>query len=147
MPYVKLIYQIVYCTKYRKHTLIKPGRDVLFNYMRSVLESKKCHVFEINGVGDHLHIVTHIHPTVAIASLVKDLKLASTDFIKREKLFPDFFGWQPGYAAFTYSIESLGHLIAYVKNQEAHHGLISSKEELVKLLSEHEVEYEEKWLE
>lgn len=147
MPYVQLIYQIVYATKYRRHTLIKPGRKELFEFMRLFLIGKGCHVYIINGVGDHLHIITHIHPTLAIATLVKDLKLASTDHIKKEKLFPNFRGWQTGYSAFTYSVEARFHLITYVRNQEAHHGLLTSKEELIKLLSENEVEYDEKFLE
>jgi REP element-mobilizing transposase RayT len=46
---------------------------------------------------DHLHILTHIHPTIALATLVKDIKLASIDFIKNEEIFPDFEGWQDGY--------------------------------------------------
>jgi len=29
-----------------------------------------------------LHIITHLHPTVAVAPLVKDIKLASSGFIK-----------------------------------------------------------------
>ena len=147
MPYVQLIYQIVYATKYRRHTMIKPGRKALFEFMKALMINKGCYVYAINGVGDHLHIVAHIHPSVAIASLVKDLKLASTDYIKKEKLFPDFRGWQPGYGAFTYSVEAKSNLIAYVKNQEAHHGVISSKDEFIKLLSDHEIEYDEKFLE
>jgi putative transposase len=147
MPYLQIIYQIVYATKYRHHTLVGKNRKKLFDYMISILQNKGCHVYQVNGVTDHLHIVTHLHPSVALASLVKDLKLASTDFIKREKLFPAFAGWQSGYAAFTYSIDSKFNLIEYVKNQESHHGIITSKEELGKLLSEHEIEYDEKYLE
>lgn len=147
MPYTQLIYQIVYTTKYRQYTLIQPGRSQLFEFMKSFLIGKGCYVHEINGVEDHLHIVTHIHPSLALASLVKDLKLASTDFIKKNKLFPAFKGWGRGYGAFTYSIDSKAHLIAYVKNQETHHRIVNSKEELIKMLSDHEIEYDEKYLE
>jgi putative transposase len=89
----------------------------------------------------------HLHPTVALSSLIKDLKLASTDFIKKNKLFPKFNGWQVGYAAFTYSVDAKHNLITYVKNQEAHHRLTTSLEELTKLLSEHQVEYNTQYLE
>jgi putative transposase len=87
MPYVQSIHQLVYATKYRQHTMVKPGRTKLFDFMRSFLIGKGCYVHEINGVEDHLHIILEIHPTLALASLVQSLKLASTDFIKKNKLF------------------------------------------------------------
>jgi putative transposase len=67
--------------------------------MSGILENKKCHLYQINGVEDHIHILTHLHPSVALADLVKDIKLASTKFIKEKGLFPQFSGWQDGYGA------------------------------------------------
>jgi hypothetical protein len=58
-------------------------------------------LYRINGVEDHLHILTHIHPTVALSSLIKDIKLASNTWIKQENLFPAFKGWQEGYGGST----------------------------------------------
>ncbi|HET6226886.1 MAG TPA: transposase [Bacteroidia bacterium] len=147
MPYIQSIYQLVYATKYRQHTMVKPGRTKLFEFMRAFLVNRKCYVHQINGVEDHLHIIMHLHPTIALASLIKDLKLASTAFIKQNNLFPDFNGWQDSYAAFTYSVDSRFNLIRYVRNQEAHHRLTTSLEELTKLLSENEIEHDKQYLE
>lgn len=145
--YTQILYQIVFSTKSRKPTLLKENRTELFKYIWGILKNKKCHLYRINGVEDHLHIVTHIHPTVALASLVKDIKLAASAHIKENNLFPDFRGWQEGYAAFTYSIDAKDNLIEYVKNQEAHHKTKTFKEELIALLLEHGIEFEEKYLE
>lgn len=145
--YTQILYQIVFSTKSRKPTLFKENRTELFKYIWGILKNKKCHLYRINGVEDHLHIVTHIHPTVALASLVKDIKLAASAHIKENNLFPDFRGWQEGYAAFTYSIDAKDNLIEYVKNQEAHHKTKTFKEELIALLLEHGIEFEEKYLE
>ena len=41
----------------------------------------------MNGVEDHIHIVTHLHPATALADLVKDVKIASAGFIKTNRLF------------------------------------------------------------
>jgi REP element-mobilizing transposase RayT len=103
-------------------------------------------LYRIGGVADHLHIVTHIHPTVAPASLVKDIKLASSDFIKSNDLFPLFKGWQEGYGAFTYSFNAKDSLIEYVKGQEKHHHTKSFREEFIELLEEHGVTFDEKYL-
>jgi putative transposase len=145
--YTQILYQIVFSTKYRKPTLIKESRSELFKYIWGILKNKKCHLYRINGVEDHIHIVTHVHPMVAPALLVKDIKLASSDYIKEKELFPDFGGWQDGYAAFTYSFSAKDNLIKYVKNQEEHHRIKTFKEELIALLEEHGVEFDEKYLE
>jgi putative transposase len=146
--YTQILYQIVFSTKNRERTRqTKEKRTELFRYMWGVLNKKKCHLYRLNGVEDHLHIVTHLHPTVALASLIKDLKLASSGHIKKTGLFPYFGGWQEGYGAFTYSIKEKDALIEYVKNQEEHHKTLSYIDELKALLAEHAIEYDEKYLE
>ena len=145
--YTQILYQIVFSTKRRERTLDKEKRQELFQYIWGILKNKKCHLYRLNGVEDHLHIVTHLHPAVALADLVKDIKVASSAYIKAQHLFEHFDGWQDGYAACTYSIEAKDNLIEYVKNQEAHHQTKTFREELVELLKEHGVEFDEKYLE
>jgi REP element-mobilizing transposase RayT len=144
--YTQILYQIVFSTKYRERTLDKSDRQALFQFIWGVLKNKRCHLYRINGVEDHLHIVTHLHPSVSLASLVKDIKLASSAYIKETGLFPHFRGWQDGYGAFTYSIESKHNLIEYVKRQEEHHKKESPREELIRLLKEQQVDFEEQYL-
>jgi len=145
--YTQILYQFVFSTKSRTRTLSKENREKLFRYIWGLLQNPKCHLYQINGVEDHIHIVTHVHPTISVSSLIKDIKLASTKFIKQENLFPHFTGWQDGYAAFTYSIGDKDRLIEYAKNQEEHHKRKSFKEELIELLQEHQITFEEKYLE
>ena len=144
--YTQILYQIVFSTKYREHTLEKENRPALFKYVWGVLNKSNCHLYRINGVEDHLHIVTHIHPSIALADLVKNIKVASSGFIKDNGIFPNFFGWQDGYGAFTYSIKEKSRLIEYVKNQEAHHKRISFRDEYIELLREHEIAFDERYL-
>jgi putative transposase len=144
--YTQIIYQIVFGTKYRKPVLTKANREELFKYIWGIIKSKKCHLYRINGVEDHLHIVTHLHPSVALSSLVKDIKVASSIYIKEKNLFEEFVGWQDGYGAFTYTIKEKDRLIAYVKNQEEHHRKKTFKDEYIELLKEHGVDYDEKYL-
>lgn len=145
--YTQTLYQIVFSTKYREKTMTKAERPELFAYIWGILKNKKCHLYRINGVEDHLHIITSIHPSIAIADLVKDIKLSASKFIKQKGIFKEFRGWQNGYAAFTYSQEAKHNLIEYVKRQEENHKKQSAKEELVKLLEEHKIAFDEKYLE
>jgi REP element-mobilizing transposase RayT len=132
--YTQILYQVVFSTKYRRKTLTKPGREQLFRYIWGILDSRRCKLFRINCVEDHMHIVFSLHQSVALAQLVQDIKVGSSLYIKRNKLFPEFT---------AYSAEARRNLIRYVKNQEAHHARKNFKKEYVQLLREQEVEFEE----
>jgi len=116
--FTQILYQIVFSTKDRRECLKQDNRRELFKYIHGILVEKNCHLYRINGVSDHIHIVTHLHPTIALASLIKDIKLATSSHIKKHGLFSEFDGWQDGYGGFTYSIKDKNRLIEYVKNQE-----------------------------
>ncbi len=77
---------------------------------------------------------------------MKDIKLASTDLIKSEGIFPDFNGWQEGYGAFTVSHRDKDQLIDYIKNQEEHHTKEDFFNEYKRLLEEHGIEFDPKYL-
>ncbi len=144
--FTQLLYHIVFSTKNRERVLTKDNREKLFKYIWGVLKNNKCVLYRINGVEDHLHIITHIHPTVSVSSLIKDIKVSSLTWVKEEKVFSNFDSWQVGYGAFTYSIKEKEVLINYVKNQESHHKTISFRDELIELLKEHEIDFDEKYL-
>tara|TARA_R100001143_G_C3361009_1_gene135770 strand:- start:11081 stop:11524 length:444 start_codon:yes stop_codon:yes gene_type:complete len=138
--YTQLLYHIIFGTKYRRPTLIKSDRLILYKYISGLLKKKRCHLYRINGVEDHIHILTHVHPTIPLSTLVKDIKLASHSFIKQQGILPGFKGWQKGYGAFTVHNNDKHRVIAYIKNQEAHHGRITWDEEMGKLYEEHGIE-------
>lgn len=144
--YTQILYQIIFSTKNREKTLLESERSQLFAYIWGVLKKKKCHLYRIGGVEDHLHIVTHIHPMIAPSMLIKDIKLASSRLIKQENIFPNFNGWQEGYGAFTYAYSAKDELIEYVKNQVEHHKTINFKEEYIALLKENGVKFDERYL-
>lgn len=144
--YTQILYQIVFSTKYRERTLLTEHRKELFQYIWGILQNKKCHLYQMNGVEDHIHILTHLHPSVALSDLVKDIKVASSKFIKDNNLFPHFTGWQEGYGAFTYAQDRKDILINYIKNQEEHHRKKTFREEYIELLKEHKIDYDENYL-
>lgn len=117
--------------------MAKESRDALYGYIVGLLENKKCHPYRINGVEDHIHILTHIHPSVSLSDLVKDIKVSTSKYIKEKKLFAGFTSWQEGYGAFTYSVREKEILINYIKNQEEHHRKKTFGEEYIELLDEH----------
>jgi putative transposase len=144
--YTQILYQIVFSTRQREPSLHHENRPELFKYISGIIKNQKSHLYRINGVEDHLHIVTHLHPTIALSDLVKDIKVASSIKIKETGWFKNFSAWQEGYGGFTYSIKEKDRLIEYVKNQEEHHKKISFRDEFIDLLTEHQIEFDEKYL-
>jgi putative transposase len=145
--YTQFLYQLVFGSKDHLPFLSSENQDILFAYIAGILKKKSCHSYIVGGASNHLHIITHIHPTIAPAYLIKDIKEATHAMILRErKLFLHFPGWQVGYSGFTYHISSKESLISYVKNQAVHHKTVSFKEELISLLKEHNVDYIDDYL-
>jgi len=119
--YRQIFYQIIFGTKYRKPTINKAYDEELYKYVTGVIKNKNCTLYRINGIEDHLHIMSDLHPSVSLSNYVKDIKVASSLWMKQTAKFPAFEGWQDGYGAFTYSIHEKDKIINYVKNQKEHH--------------------------
>lgn len=103
-------------------------------------------MYRINGIEDHIHIFCDIHPSIALADFIKDIKVSSSLWMKASGKFPEFVGWQDGYGAFTYSIREKDKIINYVKNQKEHHKTETFYDEYKRLLTENGVEFNEKYL-
>jgi len=134
--YTQFLYQLVFGSKDHIPFLSTMNQEILFSYIAGILKNKSCHSYIVGGACNHIHIITHIHPTKCPAYLVKDIKEASHIMICRERsLFLNFPGWQVGYSGFTYHISSKKSLINYVKNQAEHHKTITYKDQLIRLLN------------
>ena len=144
--YTQIYYYLVFSTKERTPALTPDRREDLFRYIWGIIKNKNSHLYRINGVEDHIHILTSLHPTVALADLIKDIKVASSQWIKEEKAFPRFSHWQDGYGAFTHSSNEKDRLIEYIKGQEEHHKKVSFRDEFRRLLEEAGIEFDEKYL-
>jgi putative transposase len=141
--YTQILYQIVFGSYDYTPFLNNENEEMLFAYIAGILKNKSCHSYIVGGASNHIHIITHVHPTIAPAFLVKDIKLASHKMILANgNLFSHFPSWQVGYDGFTYHISCKDRLISYVENQRVHHKIVSYKDELKDLLNEHFVDYD-----
>ena len=146
MSYRQIFYQIVFGTKYREPTIAEGHCEELYKYIWGIIKNHNCKLYRINGVEDHIHIFSDLHPSVSLADYIKDIKVASSLWMKQCGKFPLFRGWQDAYGAFTYSIREKDMIINYVKNQKEHHKTKSFLDEYKRMLREHGIEFEEKYL-
>lgn len=145
--FTQILYQIVFGSKDYTTFLNRENQGKLFGYIVGMLNKRNCHSYQVGGYANHVHIVTHLSPTINLADLVREIKKASHEMMVRDrKSFPDFPGWQVGYGAFTYHISMKPVLINYVLNQEQHHKGITFKEEMIQLLNDNLVQFKEEYL-
>jgi len=145
--YTQIIYQIVFSPKHRDPTLVGvDARTLLFKYIWGVLKNNKCILYKINGVENHIHILTHLHPGTSLSSLVKDIKVSTSIWIKKQHIFPGFEGWGVGYGAFTYTIKERRALENYIENQVTHHLQTSFLQEYQELLKKHKIKFDSQFL-
>ena len=103
----------------------------------------------VGGHTDHVHILCALSKTLSLSTLVREVKSSSSKWIKQ--LDPiDYryrkFQWQSGYSAFSVSHSIIDRVNNYILRQEEHHKKISYKDELLKLLSINEIEFNEQYL-
>ncbi len=145
--FTQIFYQITLGSKDYTDFLDRENQGKLFGYIVGMLNKRNCHSYQVGGYANHIHIVTHLSPTINLADLVCEIKKASHEIMARDKTsFPDFPGWQVGYGAFTYHISMKPVLINYVLNQEQHHKGITFREEMIKLLNDNLVPFNEEYL-
>ena len=102
--------------------------------------------YALNGVDDHIHIFTDIHPSICPGDLVKEIKIASGLLLRDSGKAPQFEGWQDGYGIFTYSIREKEMIINYIRKQKQHHQKETFVDEYKRLLIEHGVKFDERYL-
>ena len=135
-------YHIVFGTKRRERTISNEHCTLLYKYIWGFIENKKSKLYRINGYEDHIHLLVDIHPRIAIADFVKDLKVSTSLWLKEKPEFRNFKGWSEGYASFTVSHNSKNDVLEYIKSQKEHHKLISFNDEYKAILKENGLEFD-----
>jgi len=137
---------IVFSTKNREPFLHdKPFRARVHAYLAGICKGLDSPCLQVGGVADHVHVLSRLAKTIAVADLIRELKRDSTKWIKLEA--PDLgeFHWQGGYGAFSISPGHVDGLIDYIKNQEEHHKHETFQEEFRKLCEKYGVGLDERY--
>ena len=100
----------------------------------------------VNGVADHVHIVTTLPRTLSLAQLIEKIKKAPSKWIKPlDRRYRQFF-WQRGNADFSVSPSQLDSVLRYLQSQEEHHRIRTFQEEYRDFLSRHGIKFDERYL-
>ena len=143
--YKQILYHIVFRTKSSQKTINQKHARELYAYIMGYIKNKQGFLYRINGMEDHIHILCSLHPSLALADFMRDMKSSSSKWIKEANKFVGFNGWADGYAAFTLSWSDKDMIVNYIKNQQEHHKKKTFEEELKRLLEEFGIQYDEKY--
>ena len=121
MSAVSSIFHVVINTYRRQMTIPNETSEHLYRYIWSIIKSRNCHLYRINGIGNHIHMLIELSPTIALSDLVRDIKQGSSKWAKQQIYYPQFKGWGKEYGAFSCSRHDKDTIIKYIINQREHH--------------------------
>jgi putative transposase len=137
---------IIFSTKGREQLITAELKPHLYAYMAVVIKDLGGKAVLINGMPDHVHVLTHMPPKIATSDLLRDLKANSSRWVHEN--YPDqaSFAWQRGYAAFSVSRSNLDDVRRYVQDQDEHHKTMSFQDEYRAFLNKHGIEFDEQYV-
>jgi REP-associated tyrosine transposase len=142
----KVILHITFSTKNRESWLDAAIRPRMHAYLATICRDLGGDDQCVDGVSDHVPIITTLPRTLSQAEMIEEIKKASSKWIKSVEVRYRGFFWQRGYAAFSVSPSQLEAVLQYVQTQEEHHRTRTFQEEYRELLHRHGVDFDERYV-
>ncbi len=144
--YSQISIHSVFAVQNRGNFIVSGWRDDLHKYIAGIIAEKGAKPLAVGGWKDHVHIFFGMPVTTCISDFVGAVKASSSKWVNDQQLVKGKFQWQSGYGAFSYAKSQRDVVIQYIMNQEQHHKTKTFKEEYLKMLTDFEVDYEDKYL-
>ena len=120
MPYWRLFYHIAWATKGRLPLIELAWETDLYGYIWGKATALECIPHAIGGMSEHIHVVISIPPKLSVATLIGQLKGASSHHVNQNHAAGSF-GWQAEYGVLSFAEKALPSIVDYVNNQKKHH--------------------------
>jgi putative transposase len=114
-----LIVHVVWATKGRAPMLPCESDDWLDRTIRGHAQKVSSEITAVGSGADHVHVLVHLSPAMALARVVQQLKGATAH--EWNARFLERIAWQDGYWAESCSPRDTTALGDYVRSQRAHH--------------------------
>ncbi len=136
---------LVFSTKLRRPFLKDPTiRTEMHSYLGATSKSIGFQPLIVGGVEDHVHMLCQFGKQRSQSEWVKELKRVSSIWAKQRDPALDNFSWQIGCGVFSVGRDELDTVRNYIRKQEEHHKIVSFQDEFLRLLHEHDLEWEER---
>jgi putative transposase len=121
MSFWRLYYHLAWATHHRQHLIQPQMEQNLYAYLVHKASESEVFVYAINGWYDHIHLIVAIPPKLAVATVVKRLKGASSHHLNHSIRLDYEFAWQRGYGVLSLGERQRPQAEAYVHEQKKHH--------------------------
>jgi putative transposase len=128
--YTRLYVHLIWGTFDRAPVLDARRARRVHGLLDRICLARGCQAYAVGGIEDHVHALVALHPSVAVADLVRALKVGTSQFVAHRLNVPGF-SWQEGYGAYSIRDEDCETVREYIRNQPLHHAqqsLISALE-------------------
>jgi putative transposase len=141
-----ILVHAVFSTAGRSPSLNDAIRPEMHAYLGGILRRLHAVPIIVGGPTDHVHLLVRLPADLAVADCLRVLKTNSSRWAKARWPLRRPFAWQRGYGAFSVSESRRAAVIRYIQDQQQHHRRISFQQEFLKLLTNHGVEFDERYI-
>ncbi len=123
MSYWRTHYHLIWSTRYRLAVIDPSRKQFLIKLLPIIARDHRALVHAVGMMPNHVHVALSIPPSIAVSTVVKNLKGKSSRQLGRQESVSDlpWPGWQGGYGVLTFGDRSMNDVVGYVLNQEKHH--------------------------
>lgn len=144
---VQIYLHIVFSTKQRQPFLAEKAiREQTHAYLAGICKNLNATALIVGGVENHVHILNRHLKNIPVADFLRDLKRASSEWVKTLSPMLSSFHWQAGYGAFSISPSYVGKVRNYIATQAEHHHHESFQDEFRRLCRKYGVEIDERYV-
>ena len=144
--YLSLLVHFTWSTAGREPWIEKNIREDLYSYIGGIMKNKNARLISAGGMFDHIHLYASLPSTISIADFVNAVKSNSSRWVHESYRQLRSFAWQEGYGAFSVSKSEESRVMRYILTQEEHHRKRTFKEELIRLLEKHGIQYDKRYI-
>jgi REP element-mobilizing transposase RayT len=138
---------IVFSTKLRQPLRRDPGlRESAHAFIAGVCRNLACPPLVVGGIEDHVHALCRLSKNVAPKDLLQEMKRSSSVWANHQGGALAGFHWQAGYGAFSVGPAEVDAVVSHIRTQEEHHRTETFQDEFRRLLREHGVEWDERYV-
>ncbi len=141
-----LLVHIVFSTKHRADLITPEIEPELYPYLGGIAANHQSPLLVAGGTANHVHLLVSLSKNIALKDLLQNLKQDSSKWLKTKGREFAGFHWQDGYGAFSLGQSQVPHVRAYLAKQKIHHQQVKFEDELIELLQQYGVEYDERYL-
>lgn len=141
--YINIHLHIIFAVKSRDAMLSDEWRDELYAYIGGIAKNSGYVPVKIGGWRDHVHMLLGCGRQINISDLIKDIKLASSQWIQ-PKVKCAFF-WQRGYGCFSISHNHVGAVAEYIEHQSEHHATTGMVDEFRTLCAKNGITFKNEY--